>query len=53
VQQLKMGGRMIIPVGSQWGAQELYLLRKGPGGLKKKAVLPVRFVPMVSVPGGS
>jgi protein-L-isoaspartate(D-aspartate) O-methyltransferase len=47
VEQLKVGGRMIIPVGSQWGAQELYLLRKTPRGLEKQAVLPVRFVPMV------
>ncbi len=47
VDQLKVGGRMIIPVGSQWGAQELILLRKTPMGLEKKEVLPVRFVPMV------
>jgi len=46
--QLKVGGRMIIPVGSQWGAQELVLLRKTPAGLEKRAVLPVRFVPMVA-----
>ena len=47
VKQLKVGGRMIVPVGSQWGAQELYLLRKSAQGLEKQAVLPVRFVPMV------
>jgi len=47
VDQLKEGGRMIIPVGSQWGAQELYLLWKTPTGMKRQAVLPVRFVPMV------
>jgi protein-L-isoaspartate(D-aspartate) O-methyltransferase len=47
VAQLKEGGRMIIPVGSQWGAQELVLLRKTPAGLERKPVLPVRFVPMV------
>ena len=45
--QLKAGGRMIIPVGSQWGSQELVLLRKTGAGLEKRAVLPVRFVPMV------
>ena len=47
VDQLKVGGRMIIPVGSQWGAQELVLLRKAATGLRRQGVLPVRFVPMV------
>jgi protein-L-isoaspartate(D-aspartate) O-methyltransferase len=47
VDQLKMGGRMILPVGPPRGAQELYLLRKTPKGLERQAVLPVRFVPMV------
>jgi protein-L-isoaspartate(D-aspartate) O-methyltransferase len=47
VEQLKEGGRMIIPVGSPWGAQELYLLRKTAAGLERRGVLPVRFVPMV------
>jgi protein-L-isoaspartate(D-aspartate) O-methyltransferase len=43
--QLKDGGRMIIPVGERF-AQELYLLEKKKGRLKESAVLPVRFVPM-------
>jgi len=46
VDQLKEGGRMIIPVGSTGGIQELYLLEKRNGKVLKKAVLPVRFVPM-------
>lgn len=50
VAQLRVGGRMIIPVGPQDGAQELYLLRKRPQGLATQAVLPVRFVPMVQGP---
>ena len=45
VDQLKEGGRMIIPVGS-FGDQELYLLEKKNGELQQRAVLPVRFVPM-------
>ena len=48
VDQLKMGGRMIVPVGPTGGVQELYLLRKLPEGMETQAVLPVRFVPMVS-----
>jgi protein-L-isoaspartate(D-aspartate) O-methyltransferase len=46
VDQLKEGGRMIIPVGPD-GNQELYILRKKGGKVEKQAVLPVRFVPMV------
>ena len=45
VEQLKDGGRMIIPVGPTWN-QELVLLRKQQDRLEKRAVLPVRFVPM-------
>ncbi|MBP1773174.1 MAG: pcm-3 [Holophagaceae bacterium] len=47
VQQLKPGGRMIVPVGPQHGVQDLILLRKTPKGLETQAVMPVRFVPMV------
>ena len=47
VDQLKMGGRMILPVGPQGGGQELILLRKTTSGLERQAVMPVRFVPMV------
>ncbi len=45
VDQLKDGGRMVIPVGEQF-AQQLYLLEKKSGQLKESATLPVRFVPM-------
>jgi len=44
VDQLKVGGRLVIPVG-EWH-QELVLLRKMEHGVVKKNVLPVRFVPM-------
>jgi protein-L-isoaspartate(D-aspartate) O-methyltransferase len=43
--QLKEGGKMIIPVGG-FGDQALYLLEKRDGQIKQRAVLPVRFVPM-------
>jgi len=49
VDQLKDGGRMIIPVGERF-AQQLYLLEKKNGQLKQSATLPVRFVPMVREP---
>jgi protein-L-isoaspartate(D-aspartate) O-methyltransferase len=44
-QQLKEGGRMIIPVGTGLD-QQLYLLEKKGGELAQTAILPVRFVPM-------
>jgi protein-L-isoaspartate(D-aspartate) O-methyltransferase len=47
VDQLKDGGRMVIPVGERF-AQQLYLLEKKNGQLKQSATLPVRFVPMTS-----
>jgi protein-L-isoaspartate(D-aspartate) O-methyltransferase len=46
VEQLKPGGRMIIPVDSSGGAQELILVEKSlDGGITERDVLPVRFVP--------
>ncbi|MGD9519253.1 MAG: protein-L-isoaspartate(D-aspartate) O-methyltransferase [Armatimonadota bacterium] len=45
IEQLKEGGRMVIPVG-ETGVQELYLLVKEEGKIVKRAVLPVLFVPM-------
>jgi len=50
VDQLKDGGRMIIPVGGA-GAQELYILGKTAGKIETHAVLPVRFVPMTGKKG--
>jgi protein-L-isoaspartate(D-aspartate) O-methyltransferase len=44
--QLKDGGRMIIPVGSSWTGQQLVLLRKKDGVFQERSVLPVQFVPM-------
>ena len=45
IDQLKDGGRMVIPVGERF-AQQLYLLEKRNGQLKESVTLPVRFVPM-------
>lgn len=44
IDQLKIGGRMVIPVGIR--NQELLLIIKTEKGITKKAVIPVRFVPM-------
>lgn len=45
IDQLKDGGRMIIPVG-KIGAQQLVLLRKRGEHVEQTAILPVAFVPM-------
>ena len=46
VNQLKEGGRMILPLGGG-GRQRLVILRKKRGRIQKTDDLPVRFVPMV------
>jgi len=48
VEQLKPGGRMILPLGSPYGPQTLILVIKDlEGNIKSMSLLPVRFVPMV------
>lgn len=45
IDQLKVGGRMILPVGRYY--QELVLITKNKDGtITRKKLLPVRFVPM-------
>lgn len=47
LEQLKPGGRMIIPTGSTFGFQYLVLITKDKEGkIHKSKVMPVRFVPM-------
>jgi len=45
VEQLKDGGRMIIPIGPHQGVRQLVLITKRKGKIKKKNVMAVRFVP--------
>ncbi|HEV3137058.1 MAG TPA: protein-L-isoaspartate(D-aspartate) O-methyltransferase [Pirellulales bacterium] len=45
VEQLREGGRMIVPEGERF-QQTLYLFQKKDGKLTKAALLPVLFVPM-------
>jgi len=49
--QLAPGGKMVIPVGSQSQVQELVVVNKDQQGeISRKAVIPVRFVPMLREP---
>lgn len=50
LEQLKDGGRMIIPVGPEGEVQELHRLEKHGVEVRCQAVLPVRFVPMTRLP---
>jgi protein-L-isoaspartate(D-aspartate) O-methyltransferase len=45
--QLKPGGRMVIPVGRADWIQQLKLIRKDPRGrVMEETIIPVRFVPL-------
>ena len=45
LEQLAEGGKMIIPVGSQFAVQYLILIEKKKGRITTKNMMPVRFVP--------
>jgi protein-L-isoaspartate(D-aspartate) O-methyltransferase len=48
VEQLKPGGKMVIPVGAPGETQELLLITKDMDGKsRQKRILPVRFVPLL------
>ena len=52
IDQLKPNGRLIAPVGPVHGLQELVVVEKDfAGNVRRRAVLPVRFVPMVQEEG--
>jgi protein-L-isoaspartate(D-aspartate) O-methyltransferase len=48
VEQLAVGGRMVVPVGA--GDQDMLILTKTQGGLVTRKTIPVRFVPMTGKP---
>jgi protein-L-isoaspartate(D-aspartate) O-methyltransferase len=50
VDQLREGGRMMIPVGNDHH-QQLFLIEKKPSGLCRRAICPVRFVPFTRKAG--
>ncbi|KAA6187961.1 protein-L-isoaspartate(D-aspartate) O-methyltransferase [Thiohalocapsa marina] len=47
VEQLKVGGRLVMPLGGRDAIQQLTVLEKQPDGrLTQRQLLPVRFVPV-------
>jgi len=48
IKQLKPGGRLVIPLGSPWQAQQMVLLTKqADGTIKSQGLMAVQFVPML------
>ena len=48
IDQLKPGGRMVLPVGPRWWGQDLLVIEKDERGkVVRKNTIPVRFVPMI------
>jgi protein-L-isoaspartate(D-aspartate) O-methyltransferase len=51
IEQLKPGGKLVIPVGSQASHQELFVITKAADGkTQTRRVLAVRFVPLTGGP---
>jgi protein-L-isoaspartate(D-aspartate) O-methyltransferase len=51
--QLRPGGRMVIPLGDRPDTLELTVVDKDrKGRVRKRALLPVRFVPLTRLPAG-
>lgn len=46
LEQLAVGGRLVVPVGDAWGAQELVVITRTEDGFARERSIPVRFVPM-------
>ncbi|MGD9536264.1 MAG: protein-L-isoaspartate(D-aspartate) O-methyltransferase [Alphaproteobacteria bacterium] len=46
--QLGVGGIMVIPLASNGRDQDLYKIRRGAEGYEREAFMPVRFVPLVT-----
>ena len=47
LEQLSIGGRMVIPVGSTYGNQMLKLITRTPSGFEEQTLDAVRFVPLL------
>jgi len=45
-EQLRMGGRFLLPLGPVAGPQELILIEKSPGGSRVQHLMAVAFVPL-------
>jgi protein-L-isoaspartate(D-aspartate) O-methyltransferase len=46
VEQLAVGGRLVIPLGAQGAPQTMTIVEKTTGGVIEKKAIPVQFVPL-------
>ncbi len=46
IEQLAVGGRLVIPVGSQGGPQWMMVVEKSSSGVVRNRTIPVQFVPL-------
>ena len=47
IEQLRPGGRLVVPVGRRWATQDLTLVEKSDAGkVTERRMLPVAFVPL-------
>ena len=48
VEQLKVGGRLVMPLGGRWSVQSLVrLVKREDGSLERNRLCEVRFVPLI------
>lgn len=50
IEQLAVGGRLVIPVGSQGGPQWMMVVEKSSSGVVRNRTIPVQFVPLTRDP---
>lgn len=46
IEQLAVGGRLVLPVGEHYGQELLVITKQKDGSLRRETVAPVMFVPM-------
>lgn len=51
IEQLAIGGRLVIPIGAAFDIQKLLIVHKTDQGLQQRDVMPVRFVPLTGAHG--
>ncbi len=48
IEQLAVGGQLVVPIGPERGGQELYRISRTASGVERERICAVRFVPLIS-----